>query len=261
MRIRIKILLLFAVVFSLKAISLEQESTGNNSQDGSLNTNTVNSTVSSNNTTTDTSTSNTYNGAGSSSEIPVGSAIAPSYMSNGMETCLQGGGSSIQTGAIGYAKGTYKEDEHCNRRRDAKVLSDLGMKVAAVARMCEDSKVWRSLFVSATPCPVIANGRLVVGKRAFLLMKMNPELYIPDYGKVKTVKIGSNKTYKKKFFGHKKNWANKVSTNHNESTTEPRYTETQKYYNALLGIGIENEVNEEDDSYESVSSKFRTSIK
>jgi len=126
-----------------------------NQQEGSLNTSNNNSTVSSNNTTTDESTSNTYNGAGSSSEIPVGSAISPTYMSNGSETCLQGTGGSLQTVAVGFSSGTYKRDFDCNRRRDAKVLSDLGMKVAAIARMCEDITVWRSMFLSGTPCPVL----------------------------------------------------------------------------------------------------------
>ena len=153
-----------------------------NTQEGSLNTyNGEGSTTNSNNKTEDKSVSNTYNGAGSSSEIPVGSAITPSYMSNGVETCLQGSGSSIQTGLVGISKGQYKADEECNRRRDAKVLSDLGMKVAAVARMCESLNVWRSMFVSGTPCPILSNGKLVVGKRAFLIMKTQPKVYIPDY--------------------------------------------------------------------------------
>ena len=113
-----------------------------NQQDGSLNTyNGDGSNVNSNNNTQDDSVSNTYNGAGSSSEIPVGSAITPSYMSNGVETCLKGIGSSVQTVVVGWSKGKYKIDEECNRRRDAKVLSDLGMKVAAVARMCESVEV------------------------------------------------------------------------------------------------------------------------
>jgi len=156
-----------------------------NTQEGSLNTNTVGSTVSSNNQSEDRSISNTYNGAGSSSDMPVGSAIAPTYMSNGIETCLQGQGSSLQTGIVGITRGNYKSDEDCNRRRDSKVLSDLGMKVAAIARMCEDVHVWRSMFVSGTPCPILSGSKLVVGKRAFLLMKREPELYIPDYGKIK----------------------------------------------------------------------------
>ena len=153
-----------------------------NQQEGSLNTNNFDSTVNSNNTTEDKSVSNTYNGAGSSSEIPVASGIAPSYMSNGVETCLQGSGTALQTGIVGLARGSYKADADCNRRRDAKVLSDLGMKVAAVARMCESLEVWRSMFLSGTPCPILQGQKLVVGKRAFLVMKAKPETYIPDYG-------------------------------------------------------------------------------
>ena len=208
-----------------------------NVQDGSLNTNTVGSTVSSNNNSKDDSVTNTYNGAGSSSDMPVGSAIAPSYMSNGMETCLQGSGGSIQTGLIGITRGSYESDVDCNRRRDAKVLSDLGMKVAAIARMCEDVKVWRSLFISATPCPVLSGGRLVVGKRAFLLMKVQPSLYIPDYGEVKVKRRAT--------------WTKFAPT--------PKYTKTQIWYNSILNIGAEDEnENEDEGSSESVSDQFRS---
>ena len=155
-----------------------------NSQEGSLNSFTgEGATVSSNNNTTDTSTSNTYNGAGSSSEIPVGSAISPSYMSNGMDTCLKGTGGSLQTVGVGFSSGTYDVDPECNRRRDAKVLADLGMKVSAVARMCQSTDVWKAMFVSGTPCPLLNNGKLVVGKRAMLVMKRQPDTYIPDYNK------------------------------------------------------------------------------
>ena len=222
----------------LATVAAADESTNSeNNQDGSLNTNTVDSTVSSNNNSTDQSTSNTYNGAGSSSDMPVGSAIAPSYMSNGIETCLQGTGSSIQTGIVGYTSGNYKVDEYCNRRRNAKVLSDLGMKVAAIAVMCADEEVFRAMFVSGTPCPVIKGGRLVVGRRAFLLMKMQPSLYIPDYGEVK---IYRNATFSKK-------------------PPVNKYSDTQKWYNSILGIGAENETEDITDSgsSESVSDKFR----
>lgn len=170
---RLLFLLLFAVGVS-----------ADNSQEGSLNTfHGDNSTTNSNNNTSDTSTSNTYNGAGSSSEIPVGSAISPSYMSNGMDTCLKGTGGSLQTVGIGLSSGSYEVDPNCDRRRDAKLLSDLGMKVAAVSRMCESLEVWKSMFVSGTPCPILQNSKLVAGKRAYIAMKMNPEIYIPDYSK------------------------------------------------------------------------------
>lgn len=209
-----------------------------NDQDGSLNTNNVDSTVNSNNNTEDKSVSNVYNGAGSSSQMPVGSAIAPSYMSNGAETCLQGSAGSLQTLSVGIASGKYREDPHCNRRRDAKVLSDLGMKVAAVARMCESEDVWMSMFKSGTPCPLLANSKLVVGKRAMLMMKMNPELYIPMYGKVKYVKTAM-------------------------ITDKPpvaRYTEEQKWFNQILSIGESPDVEESDDDM-SISERFRSSLR
>ena len=38
------------------------------------------------------------------------------------------------------------------------------------------------MFLNRTPCPILSNGKLVVGKRAFLVMKRQPETYIPDYG-------------------------------------------------------------------------------
>jgi hypothetical protein len=80
-----------------------------NQQEGSLNTyNGENSTVNSNNNTEDNSVSNTYSGAGAASQIPVGSAISPSYMSNSPETCLQGTGSSFQTVLVGWSRGKYK---------------------------------------------------------------------------------------------------------------------------------------------------------
>ena len=155
-----------------------------NAQEGSLNTyHGESSTTNSNNSTEDKSVSNTYNGAGSSSEIPVGSAITPSYMSNGMDTCLKGSGGSLQTVGVGFSSGSYEVDPNCDRRRDAKLLADLGMKVAAVARMCEAVEVWRSMFLSGTPCPILSNGKLVVGKRAVLIMKRQPKTYIPDYNK------------------------------------------------------------------------------
>ena len=228
-----------AIALLLTSISIGAGSADSaNNQDGSLNTNTVASTVSSNNNSNDKSESNTYNGAGSSSSIPVGSAIAPSYMSNGLETCLSGTGSSIQTGVIGFTSGKYKTDDYCNRRRNAKLLSDLGMKVAAIAVMCDDTDVFKAMFVSGTPCPVVKSGRLVVGRRAFLLMKMQPELYIPEYGQVR---MSKHPTFSKK-------------------PAFPAYTPVQEWYNQILGIGEEDEKEEiaNGESSQLASDKFRS---
>jgi hypothetical protein len=153
-----------------------------NDQQGSLNTyHGENSTTNSNNETTDTSTSNTYNGAGSSSEIPVGSAISPTFMSNGSDTCLKGTAGSVQTVAIGFSSGGYTLDVDCTRLKYSRMLSALGLKVAAVSMLCQSEEVYKSMLLAGSPCPFISNGRLVAGKRGLMLIKQNPELYIPDY--------------------------------------------------------------------------------
>lgn len=169
---RIAILWLFASV----AIANEQE--------GSLNTyHGENSVTNSNNKTTDTSTSNTYNGAGSSSEIPVGSAISPTFMSNGSDTCLKGTAGSVQTVAVGFSSGGYELDVDCTRLKYSRMLSALGLKVAAVSMLCQSEEVYKSMLLAGSPCPFISNGRLVAGKRGLMLIKQNPKLYIPDYKK------------------------------------------------------------------------------
>jgi hypothetical protein len=177
-----KVLILLILVFISSCALPQDNADKDNNQTGSLNTSNNNSTVGSNNITDTNSLTKNYNGAGSSSEIPATSAISPTYMSNGAETCLQGSSQSIQTVVVGFSGGSYEVDIECNRRRDAKVLSDLGMKVAAVSRMCGNSDVWKSMFLSGTPCPILSRGKLIVGKRAYLMMKTAPETYIPDYG-------------------------------------------------------------------------------
>lgn len=124
--------------------------------------------------------SKTYNGAGSNG-MPASSAISPSLMSSGSESCLQSISGGLQLIGVGVSTGKYIQDTECNRRRDSITLSNMGMKVAAVSLMCQNPNVWQAMLMSATPCPVIKSGSLVVGKRALLLIKQRPELYIPDY--------------------------------------------------------------------------------
>jgi len=148
----------------------------NNQQDGDLNTNNQNSNVNSNNVST------TNVGAGSQDDsIPVNSAISPSFISNGNDSCLKSVTGGIQIDLLGISSGVYREDNECNRRKDAKVLKELGMSVAAVARMCQSEENWSAMFLSGTPCPIIVNGKLTIGRAAYLAIKKNPEFYIPGY--------------------------------------------------------------------------------
>jgi len=124
--------------------------------------------------------SKTYNGAGSRS-MPVSTAISPSLMSNGQQSCLKSLSGGLQLMSVGISSGKYIQDAECNRRLNAITLSNMGMKVASVSLMCQNPQVWRAMFMSATPCPIIRAGRLLVGKNALLEVKSNPELWIPDY--------------------------------------------------------------------------------
>lgn len=166
-----------------------------NTQQGDLNSNTQ---VGGNNTEGSYNSSKTYNGAGSSG-MPVNTAISPSLMSSGTESCLQSVTGGVQLVGLGLSSGKYMQDTECNRRRDSITLSNMGMKVAAVSLMCQNPNVWRAMFMSATPCPIIKNGKLVVGKSALLEIKQNPELHIVDYSESKDyydniLGVGSNDT-------------------------------------------------------------------
>ena len=170
-----------------------------NEQSGDLNTSNINSTVSSNNPST--STTNNYNGAGAASNVtPPPTAVSPSVPSGGNESCLIGRGMGVQVNVLGLSLGGYKQDAECNRRRDAKALKEQGMSIASVARLCQNLDTWKAMFASATPCPISVGGKLVVGRAATLLMKRDPETFIPDYLDRKDfydkiLRIGKDDTY------------------------------------------------------------------
>ena len=107
--------------------------------------------------------SKTYNGAGSRS-MPANTAVAPSLMSTGQQSCLKSISGGLQLVSVGISSGKYVQDPECNRRLNAITLSNMGMKVASVSLMCQNAQVWRAMFMSATPCPIIRSGRLLVGK-------------------------------------------------------------------------------------------------
>lgn len=168
-----KRLIACAILLSTSALATD------NQQNGDLNTNNQDSVVNSNNQT-ENLTKN-YNGAGSGKSIPVYSAIAPSLMSSGNDSCLRSKTAGVQLAVVGFSAGQYTQDLECNRRKDAKTLRELGMSVASVALMCQKLEVWTSMFKAGTPCPMIINSKLVVGRNAYLVMRQNPKFHIPNY--------------------------------------------------------------------------------
>ena len=109
-------------------------------------TTTYESGSSSNSTTTNTTNSNIR------SAPP--SAGAPSYNSMTQDVCAVGVSLGVQTFGIGISGGKHVIDKNCERLKLARILNDFGMKVAAVAILCQDERVFESMIQAGTPCPI-----------------------------------------------------------------------------------------------------------
>ena len=112
---------------------------------------------SSNSTTNSTSNSNVK------SAPPT--ASAPSYNSMTQDVCSTGASMGVQTFGLGISGGKHFIDENCERLKLARILNDFGMKVAAVAILCQDERVFESMIQAGTPCPIdgkIGNDALVL---------------------------------------------------------------------------------------------------
>ena len=103
-------------------------------------------------------------------------AGAPSYNSMTQDVCAVGASAGLQTFGIGVSGGKHVTDKNCERLKLARILNDFGMKVAAVAILCQDERVFESMIQAGTPCPI--DGR--IGKEAKALWsKYDHER--PDY--------------------------------------------------------------------------------
>ena len=131
-------------------------------------TTTYESGSSSNSTTTNTTNSNIR------SAPP--SAGAPSYNSMTQDVCAVGVSMGVQTFGIGLSGGKHVIDKNCERLKLARILNDFGMKVAAVAILCQDERVFESMIQAGTPCPI--DGK--IGKDAQELWSKYAH-EIPDY--------------------------------------------------------------------------------
>ena len=131
-------------------------------------TTTYQSGSSSNSTTSNTTNSNVR------SAPP--SASAPSYNSMTQDVCSTGASMGVQTFGLGISGGKHFIDKNCERLKLARILNDFGMKVAAVAILCQDERVFESMIQAGTPCPI--DGK--IGKEAQMLWgKYDHER--PDY--------------------------------------------------------------------------------
>ena len=121
-------------------------------------------------TTTNTSNSNIRSAPPTSS--------APSFSSMSQDVCSSGASVGVQTFGLGVSGGKHFRDLNCERIKLGKVLYDFGMKVGAVALLCQDERVFEAMINAGTPCPI--DGK--IGKEAMKLWKRY-DFERPDYKK------------------------------------------------------------------------------
>ena len=123
---------------------------------------------------TSTSTTNSTSNSNIRSAPPTSSA--PSYNSMTQDVCAVGASAGLQTFGIGVSGGKHFIDKNCERLKLARILNDFGMKVAAVAILCQDERVFESMIQAGTPCPI--DGK--IGKDAQALWNKY-DFERPDY--------------------------------------------------------------------------------
>ena len=122
------------------------------------------------------STSTTTNTTNSDIRSAPPSAGAPSYNSMTQDVCAVGASAGLQTFGVGISGGKHFIDKNCERLKLARILNDFGMKVAAVAILCQDERVFESMIQAGTPCPI--DGK--IGKDALALWTKY-DFERPDY--------------------------------------------------------------------------------
>ena len=100
------------------------------------------------------SSSTTNNTSNSDIRSAPPSAGAPSYNSMTQDVCAVGASAGLQTFGVVISGGKHFIDKNCERLKLARILNDFGMKVAAVAILCQDERVFESMIQAGTPCPI-----------------------------------------------------------------------------------------------------------
>ncbi len=178
--------LLITLLFTTYSMFAFADTTQNNTSGSNTNisggytssaTNTYQSGSSNNTTTTNNSTSNIK------SAPPT--AAAPNVTNSGSDVCLAGASAGIQTFGVGVSGGKSFRDKNCERIKLSRELNTLGMKVAAVAILCQDERVFFAMEQAGTPCPF--EGK--IGKEAKAAWQKYDKLR-PDYDQyVQNLKI------------------------------------------------------------------------
>ena len=126
-------------------------------------------------TNTVSSTSSTVSGTTTVDRTP-STASAPSVVINNQDVCSVASSMAIQSQILGIAGGTTSRDLNCERLKLSRALNRMGMKVGAVALLCQDERVFSAMEMAGTPCPYMGK----IGLEAAKEWANNPEKR-PDY--------------------------------------------------------------------------------
>lgn len=83
--------------------------------------------------------------AGTTTVRTVPSMVAPGLTAAGLETCLGSASGGVSAVGFGVTGGSTYKDEDCTARLDSRTLFAMGLKGAAVARLCQRPDIWRSM--------------------------------------------------------------------------------------------------------------------
>jgi len=80
-------------------------------------------------------------------------ASAPSVMINNSDVCRHSSSGAIQSTVIGIAAGGSEVDLMCEQLKLSRRLYSAGMKVASIALICQDARVFMAMWNAGTYCP------------------------------------------------------------------------------------------------------------
>ena len=138
------------------ATTLDQDCTssgGCTSISGGYNQDTVNNNDGQQNTTNNTTntTSNSYTGDTRTAASVGNSGSIPNQNQDVCSISISGG---VSKAVIGFSVSGHYTDPNCVMLKQVRLLNNLGLKTAAVARMCLHSEeIFRALLMSGSYCP------------------------------------------------------------------------------------------------------------
>jgi hypothetical protein len=106
------------------------------------------------NTSVNRSTSDSRSVSETTLKQPPPTAVAPAVTTINNDVCAVVASGAVQTQIFGISMGGTMRDMNCERIKLSKNLFDMGMKVAAVATLCQDERVFAAMMAAGTPCPV-----------------------------------------------------------------------------------------------------------